>query len=60
MKHILTLLAVAIFISSAGAHPGKTDKNGGHIDSKTGKYHTHKKEDVKKEPAKKGEVKKKK
>ncbi len=33
------LLSLAV---TANAHPGKLDENGGHYDSKTGKYHYHK------------------
>ena len=29
-------------VVAANAHPGKLDENGGHYDSKTGKYHYHK------------------
>jgi len=61
MKQILVLLISASFTAAAIAHPGKTDAKGGHTDSKTGKYHVHKKEDApKKAEPKKGEVKKKK
>ena len=40
-----TFIAVLLLLSlaaAAGAHPGKLDGNGGHYDSKTGKYHYHK------------------
>ena len=36
---VLLLLSLAV---TANAHPGKLDENGGHYDSKTGKYHYHK------------------
>ena len=36
---VLLLLSLA---AAANAHPGKLDENGGHYDSKTGKYHYHK------------------
>lgn len=40
-----TFIAVLLLLSltvAANAHPGKLDENGGHYDSKTGKYHYHK------------------
>lgn len=38
----LVLLAIMLFLpSSASAHPGKTDENGGHYDASTGEYHYH-------------------
>jgi len=37
----LFLLPILLF-----SHPGKTDKNGGHYDRKTGHYHYHKKPDT--------------
>lgn len=37
----LFLLALLLFPSSAYAHPGKTDENGGHYDYSTGEYHYH-------------------
>mgnify|MGYP002626114782 FL=1 len=36
---VLLILSLAV---AADAHPGKLDENGGHYDSKTGKYHYHK------------------
>ena len=65
MKHILILLiAMAGAAVRVQAHPGGLDKNGGHVDSKTGKYHVHqapepKKPEVKKPATKKPEAKKK-
>ena len=50
------LLALAFATTAAFAHPGKTDAKGGHTDSKTGKYHVHKKT----EPPKKTDTPKKK
>ena len=42
MKHIvLCLIAITPIILTA--HPGGLDKEGGHVDKKTGTYHTHKK-----------------
>lgn len=46
MKRTLTLFLslmpiIAILITSASAHPGKTDSNGGHYDHDTGEYHYH-------------------
>ena len=43
IKH--TFIAVLFLLSlvvAANAHPGKLDENGGHYESKTGKYHYHK------------------
>ena len=44
-KHIsiivLGMLALLMLPASACAHPGKTDKNGGHYDYSTGEYHYH-------------------
>lgn len=62
MKSILSVLALAFALSTTGgfAHPGKTDERGGHVDSKTGKYHLHAKPEDKKKaaPAKKAPAKK--
>ncbi|MFN7132004.1 MAG: YHYH domain-containing protein [Myxococcales bacterium] len=43
MKRLL--LGVLLLVSPAlvVAHPGGMDKDGGHVDKKTGKYHVHKK-----------------
>jgi len=45
MKKILLLVTTLSIITStsAFAHSGRTDSNGGHTDKKTGKYHYHKK-----------------
>lgn len=43
MRTTILSLTALCFIATASAHPGKTDKNGGHKDSKTGEYHVHKK-----------------
>ena len=41
-KKIITLLAVTwVFGHIAMAHSGRTDKNGGHYNRKTGDYHYH-------------------
>jgi hypothetical protein len=37
----LALLVVAFAALTAFSHPGGLDGNGGHTDSKTGQYHTH-------------------
>lgn len=41
--HPLFFLLLPILLFS---HPGKTDKNGGHYDKKTGQYHYHNKPDA--------------
>lgn len=38
---LAVILALSLF-SSAFAHPGKLDANGGHVDKETGEYHYHK------------------
>jgi len=38
---LLAALAVALITGVALSHPGRTDKYGGHTDSKTGAYHYH-------------------
>lgn len=53
MKTTLLLIAIAFTTTAAFTHPGKTDAKGGHTDSKTGKYHLHKKPDAKKDEPKK-------
>lgn len=58
MKSLLTLLAIAFTTTAAYTHPGKTDANGWHTDSKTGQRHQHPKPDAKKDEAKKPAVKK--
>lgn len=54
MKKLMSLLALMLFLVStvAVAHPGRTDKNGGHKNRKTGQYHKHDK-DGKEIPAEK-------
>ena len=39
---IIALILVLAMSLTASAHPGKLDKNGGHIDKETGEYHYHK------------------
>lgn len=42
MKKILLVLILVVFVCSvAFAHSGRTDKNGGHWNRKTGTYHYH-------------------
>lgn len=41
MLKTITLLATLSLTTIALAHPGGVDKNGGHVDKKTGKYHRH-------------------
>lgn len=60
MKRILLLLALTAATTTLIAHPGAVDKRGGHVDSKTGKYHTHTKPAPKKDEPKKAAPKKKK
>ncbi len=60
MKNIFIPLAITFSATSALAHPGKTDAKGGHTDSKTGRYHIHKKPDAKADAPKKDAPKKKK
>lgn len=40
-KKVVLLFCVFLFTIVASAHSGKTDSNGGHTDSSTGKYHYH-------------------
>ncbi|MBQ7593832.1 MAG: thermonuclease family protein [Synergistaceae bacterium] len=42
MRKFLALLLVLVLATTAVAHPGKLDKNGGHYDKETGEYHYHK------------------
>lgn len=42
LRFILAVLIVIALSSMASAHPGKLDKNGGHVDKETGEYHYHK------------------
>ena len=38
---IVTFLFIMLLPIPAAAHPGRTDANGGHTDTKTGVYHYH-------------------
>lgn len=38
---IFIILLHLLFISTASAHPGRTDSNGGHWDHSSGTYHYH-------------------
>lgn len=38
---LLILLVIILFFENTFAHSGRTDKNGGHYNRKTGQYHTH-------------------
>ena len=58
MKQLLILLVATFTTTAAFTHPGATDKNGWHTDSKTGKRHQHPKPEAKKEEPKKPEPKK--
>lgn len=40
-KLLIALLAIIVISSSALAHPGRTDANGGHWNHSTGEYHYH-------------------
>lgn len=40
-KILLSIIFVSIFSISVSAHPGRTDKYGGHVDKSTGLYHYH-------------------
>lgn len=40
-RWVLFLAVILCFCSSASAHGGKTDSNGGHYDRSTGEYHYH-------------------
>lgn len=40
-RHILTILLTFIICSYTFGHSGRTDKNGGHYNRKTGEYHYH-------------------
>lgn len=42
LRFILAVILIAALSSVALAHPGKLDKNGGHVDKETGEYHYHK------------------
>lgn len=41
---VAILLAFAMVSTNVYAHPGKTDKDGYHVNRRTGKKHQHKKE----------------
>ena len=41
MKFIITVILSILFLLSASAHGGRTDKQGGHHDRKNGGYHYH-------------------
>lgn len=42
MKKLISALCVAVLVTAtASAHPGKTDADGGHVDTSTGEYHYH-------------------
>lgn len=53
MQRTLLLLALTFTATAAFTHPGKTDSNGWHTDTKTGLRHQHPKPDAKKEEPKK-------
>lgn len=35
------IILIFVFLITASAHPGRTDKNGGHYNRSTGEYHYH-------------------
>ena len=41
-RFIFALILVLAMTLTAAAHPGKLDKNGGHMNKETGEYHYHK------------------
>ncbi len=41
-RALIAVLLILSLVTVSNAHPGKLDENGGHYDSKTGKYHYHK------------------
>ena len=41
IKTLFSFLCVVLFVSTASAHPGRTDSNGGHYNRRTGEYHYH-------------------
>ena len=42
MKKLISALCVAVLVTAtASAHPGKTDADGGHVDTSTGEYQYH-------------------
>ena len=42
LRLILSAILVLAMALTASAHPGKLDKNGGHVNKETGEYHYHK------------------
>ena len=40
-KVIILFLSILLLSNTVLAHPGKTDRNGGHTDHSTGEYHYH-------------------
>ena len=42
LRFILSVILVLAMAMAASAHPGKLDKNGGHMNKETGEYHYHK------------------
>ena len=42
LRFILSAILVLAMAMAASAHPGKLDKNGGHMNKETGEYHYHK------------------
>ncbi|WP_321316500.1 YHYH domain-containing protein [Labilibaculum sp.] len=42
MKNIICSIVILFFLSlNVSGHSGRTDRNGGHYNRKTGKYHNH-------------------
>ena len=41
MKALAIIITAVSLATLANAHSGRTDKNGGHYDRKTGTYHRH-------------------
>ncbi|MBV4201985.1 YHYH domain-containing protein [Akkermansia muciniphila] len=41
MKALAIIITAVSLATLANAHSGRTDKNGGHYDRKTGTYHKH-------------------
>lgn len=41
MRKFWAVILVLVFATMAFAHPGKLDKNGGHMNKETGEYHYH-------------------
>lgn len=40
-RSILILVGLLLVPTLVFSHPGRTDANGGHVNRKTGEYHTH-------------------